>query len=111
MMVGCRYLKKWSKPGSKPADKRKPGQCKCVLLDTASFGSQRDGVRGHNGIPGRVVNDCTGNYVDLFTVMPFGSYKGEAQWLSSPLPSTMPAAALLPLETWSLDLSLALVQV
>jgi hypothetical protein len=40
--------------------------CGCLLLDTASFGSRRQGFDGRNQIPGRVVNECTGNYVDIF---------------------------------------------
>jgi hypothetical protein len=40
--------------------------CGCLLVDTASFGSQRAGYGMMNQIPGRVINECTGNYVDIF---------------------------------------------
>jgi hypothetical protein len=40
--------------------------CGCLLLDTTSFGSHRHGYNGRNQIPGRVINECTGNYVDIF---------------------------------------------
>jgi hypothetical protein len=48
--------------------------CGCLLVDTESFGSRRPGYRGvegkyYNQIPGRVINECTGNYVDLFTAV------------------------------------------
>jgi hypothetical protein len=43
--------------------------CGCLLLDMASFGSHRPGFDGRNQIPGRVVNECTGNYVDIFNAV------------------------------------------
>ena len=44
--------------------------CGCLLVDTASFGSARLGYGKMNQIPGRVINECTGNYVDIFNARP-----------------------------------------
>jgi hypothetical protein len=44
--------------------------CGCLLVDTVSFGSHRYGHGGMNQIPGRVINECTGNYVDIFNAKP-----------------------------------------
>jgi hypothetical protein len=44
--------------------------CSAVLIDMMSFGSTtaaHAGFEGVTGIPGRLVHECTGNYIDVFT--------------------------------------------
>lgn len=70
-----RYLRNQTNAARLPVDDPGPS-CGCVLLDTKSFGSSRYNSLKHDGsisIPGRVVNECTGNYVDIFTVSPVPS--------------------------------------
>lgn len=46
-------------------------ECGCLILDTGSFGSHRPSTTPNwDGIPGRAVNECTGNYVDIFVASP-----------------------------------------
>ena len=84
--------------------------CQCVLLDTASFGSVRPstslGAAGFNGIPGRVINTCTGNYVDLFVVKQ--TAPGSGSWLMSvetekPMRDCFHNSSLFPLQPCKLD--------
>jgi hypothetical protein len=61
---------------SDPQPNAEGARCGCLLVDMASFGSERRGFRGMNMIPGRVINECTGNYVDIFNAKPLdGSEK------------------------------------
>jgi hypothetical protein len=55
---------------SDPQPNAEGAPCGCLLVDTVSFGSHRFGWGGMNQIPGRVINECTGNYVDIFNMKP-----------------------------------------
>ena len=60
------YLKKQPTSGHKPADTMQQqeisdGHCSCILIDQRSFGSTRWNTDHELHIPGRVVNECTGN--------------------------------------------------
>jgi hypothetical protein len=55
-----------------PQPNAEGARCGCLLVDTASFGSRRAGFTNLNQIPGRVINECTGNYVDIFGARRYG---------------------------------------
>jgi len=59
---------------SDPQPNAEGAACGCLMVDTVSFGSHRHSPLGQglNQIPGRVINECTGNYVDIFNVVDQG---------------------------------------
>lgn len=72
------YLKSVKHAGEDRLPKPADLQCGCIILDTSSFGSSRPSTTPDwNGIPGRAVNECTGNYVDIFLALPHRASSGN----------------------------------
>jgi len=101
-----KYLKGLKHSGDDILPKPASKTCGCLIVDTASFGSNRISSSAEwNGMPGRVIHECTGNYVNIYTA--YSSTYASLELSRAPKPSGRPfkwsKTVIFPLKRCSLS--------